>query len=166
MLEELGWGGEIARERLAQSVAELHRACLPDAEPLPGAQTVVNALRELGLRLAIISNAAYSPFVFWALEDCGLLDPFEFCLVSADVGIRKPRSEIFHMALRRMQLQADRAVHVGDDVEKDVAAARAQGLKTVWFRPDRDSAHPQKDVTANLVTARLDAIPGWIANHL
>jgi putative hydrolase of the HAD superfamily len=51
---------------------------------------------------------------------------------SHEVGIEKPDPRIFHLALERLGVEAAEAVFL-DDVQTNVAAARAVGMKAVLF---------------------------------
>jgi putative hydrolase of the HAD superfamily len=49
---------------------------------------------------------------------------FTAIVSSAEAGAAKPDPEVFHLALERLGVSADRALHVGDgDVDRDGAAA-------------------------------------------
>ncbi|HYL80576.1 MAG TPA: HAD family hydrolase, partial [Candidatus Acidoferrum sp.] len=64
---------------------------------------VLEALRQR-YRLAVVSNFDHGPTVEMALASHGIRHGFEAVVVSADVGWRKPRPEIFAETLRRMNL--------------------------------------------------------------
>jgi putative hydrolase of the HAD superfamily len=70
-----------------------------------------------------------------------LLERFELAtmvsavVVSADIGWRKPRPEIFRAALERTGLAPEDVVFVGDSWEEDVLGAAALGMATVWIDP-------------------------------
>jgi len=61
-----------------------------------------------------------------------------FCdwVASCDVGCRKPEPEIYHLALRRAGVRADRAVYI-DDRPEMVEAGRQVGLKAIRFEDSR-----------------------------
>jgi putative hydrolase of the HAD superfamily len=59
---------------------------------------------------------------------------FDAVLISEAEGVRKPDAEIFHRALRRLDVGAEEAVYVGDHPEADICGARDAGLKAVWKR--------------------------------
>lgn len=67
----------------------------------------------------------------------GLSDYFSFAFSAEDVGAPKPAPDLFHRALDHTGVGADEMVYVGDDRIKDVDAAKAVGLKTVWLRNER-----------------------------
>ena len=92
----------------------------------PGAAAAIAVLRGRGLKLACVSNWDISlPQV---LERCGLGDGFDGVVTSAGAGARKPDPAIFSPALELAGCEPDAALHVGDTVEEDVAAARAAGI--------------------------------------
>jgi putative hydrolase of the HAD superfamily len=165
ILTAVGQAGHVSCERTEAVVAGLHRACLDNTELLPGAVETVRQLQEMGLRLGIISNAAYPPFLGWALERFGLARAFESVVVSADVGWRKPSSEIFHLALNRLNLQPAEVVYAGDDFEKDVAAPKRLGLRAIWCRLLGQSlpTGPLASIEPDATVEALREIPEWLA---
>jgi HAD superfamily hydrolase (TIGR01549 family) len=63
------------------------------------------------------------------------LGPLFVGAISArEFGIGKPDPRIFHEACRRLGLEPGQVLHVGDDLELDVLAARNAGLHTFWLR--------------------------------
>lgn len=67
----------------------------------------------------------------------GLSDFFSFSFSAEDVGAPKPEPALFHAALKATGAQASEMVYVGDDPERDVRAAAAAGLRTVWVNHNR-----------------------------
>lgn len=66
------------------------------------------------------------------IEKTPLRGSFDHSLTAADVGAAKPDPAIFHAASARTGIGLSGFLHVGDDPVRDVQAARAIGLKTVW----------------------------------
>lgn len=97
--------------------------------PLPGAREALAALRERGLRTAVASNFdGRLPGILAGLEIAPLLDAV---LLPAQLGTAKPDARFFERALARVGAAAAEAVYVGDDAARDLAAARAAGLRAV-----------------------------------
>lgn len=84
-------------------------------------------------RLGVISNFDHGPTVEMALTAHGIRDRFEAVVVSADVGWRKPRPEIFRETFRQMGIGPREAVFVGDTPEVDVLGAQAVGMDVIWI---------------------------------
>ncbi len=53
-----------------------------------------------------------------------------------DVGVAKPAPAIFEHAVARLDLAPHEVLHVGDDLETDVAGALRAGLAAVWINRD------------------------------
>jgi HAD superfamily hydrolase (TIGR01509 family) len=105
---------------------------------LPDAREALDRLAAGGVRLAMVSNWDCSlPVV---LEQLGVLDRFEAVVASAAVGIRKPAGRIFRVALERLGVAPERALHCGDDPEADCLGARWAGIAPVLV--DRVGRHP------------------------
>ncbi len=58
---------------------------------------------------------------------------FHFSLTAAEAGAAKPAPDMFHLAMDRSGVTAHRALHVGDDPERDIVAAQRIGMRTVWM---------------------------------
>ena len=61
---------------------------------------------------------------------------FDDIVVSAEVGMAKPKPEIFRLAAERLSLSPQACVFV-DDWDKNVEAARAVGMQAVLHRVDQ-----------------------------
>jgi HAD superfamily hydrolase (TIGR01509 family) len=93
-------------------------------EPMPGAVEAVTRLRSLGLALAVVSN--WDETLPERIGDFGV----EVVVSSAEVGVPKPDPALFRLALERLGVRAERALHVGDSPE-DEEGARAAGMQFV-----------------------------------
>jgi putative hydrolase of the HAD superfamily len=107
---------------------------------IPGAADALRRLAEQGRRLAVVSNADGT--VEQQLRDDGICHVgsgpgvrIDAVLDSSVVGVAKPDPAIFHLALERTGVDAERAVHVGDTPAADVAGARAAGITPVLIDP-------------------------------
>jgi HAD superfamily hydrolase (TIGR01509 family) len=111
---------------------------------------LVRALRP-PYRCSVLSNADVS--LRGRLKDDLALDHlFDDVVVSAEVGMAKPRPEIFRLAADRLGLAPEACVFV-DDWDKNVEAARAVGMQAVLHRVDQGH-----DLRAQL--AALGVAPG------
>ena len=94
-------------------------------EPMPGAVDAVLELERLGLRLAVVSN--WDVALHDYLEELALADHFTTVVTSAEASAPKPDPRIFWLALERLGVRPERALHVGDS-EADEEGARAAGM--------------------------------------
>jgi len=95
----------------------------------PGAESALAALRDRGLRLAVISNA--DGRVEAILRQHGLTQHLELVVDSHYEGVEKPDPAIFRRAAERLGVKASRACYVGDIYAIDVVGARGAGLLPV-----------------------------------
>jgi HAD superfamily hydrolase (TIGR01509 family) len=108
---------------------------LPGRSPLiPGVGETLPLLRRYRLGLVTNTEEAGRAEVSRALGLLGIGQYFSTIVTSSDLGWRKPHPLIFEAALASLGLPATRTVMVGNDLAKDVAGARALGMRTIHFR--------------------------------
>ena len=113
---------------------------------LPSATAeVLRALRAEGWRMVVLTNGL--PRVqrskVFALGIHAFVDDVIYAEEQTPGG--KPSAEAFRAALKRLSLPARRCVCVGDDPLRDIAAARALDIATVWVSAYTDAAAPDAD---------------------
>ncbi|CAM8979980.1 hypothetical protein QQ045_000684 [Rhodiola kirilowii] len=98
-----------------------------DAWRLPDeARETMSTLKDAGVKLAVVSN--FDTRLRKLLKDLQVLDMFDSVIISSEVGYEKPDAEIFTAALDAVNVEASRAVHVGDDQAADKEGANAIGI--------------------------------------
>ncbi len=132
LLATAGIPVETAHE-IAREVEAVHRAENIWRVPLPDAIETLRGLRRRGVRIAVVSNADGRAEL--ALETAGLTEDLEFVVDSHFEGVEKPDPEIFHRAIRRLELPPERVVYIGDIYSIDAVGARAAGLSPVIIDP-------------------------------
>ena len=92
-------------------------------------------LRDLSrrYRLGIVSN--FYGNLSTVCREVGLSPFLAVVIDSTVVGVCKPNPEIFHAALRVLQIEPAQAVFVGDSLHRDMVGARAVGMAHVWLTP-------------------------------
>ena len=100
------------------------------------AAPVLDALRERGIRTAVLSNVGVDIRPVMARE--GLRT--DAVVLSCEVGAVKPRPEIFVSALEALGVEPSEALMVGDSW-KDDAGAAALGIRTLILPRTRGPVH-------------------------
>ena len=95
----------------------------------PDAPACLKGLKRRGFRLGVISN--WDATLESLLREMGYLPYFDEVIASAAVGCRKPSRAIFEIALERMGVAPEDAVHVGDLPEADGEGAASAGIRPV-----------------------------------
>ena len=123
----------VSDPQLPGIMAQVHMGLLREQVAMP--------LHHLGLlcslaervQLGLCSNFSHSVTAYTILEDYGLHDHLAAIVVSEEVGIRKPRSEIFQAVVDELAVDPSEILHVGDSLTADVAGAQAMGMTSVWI---------------------------------
>jgi putative hydrolase of the HAD superfamily len=94
-----------------------------------------DVLGALGERVAVAlcSNFTHAPTAYRVLDEAGLRGHLDAIAISVEVGIRKPRREIFESVLAELGVAPEETLHVGDNLDADVAGAAALGMPTAWI---------------------------------
>jgi len=101
----------------------------------PDVSPALDALRGLGLRLAVVSN--FDERLPALLDGLGLASRMDAIVVSSALGIAKPNPAIFRHALERLGAAAAAALHVGDHRLEDVEGAQGAGMAAIELRRGR-----------------------------
>ncbi|HEL2401394.1 TPA: HAD family hydrolase [Streptococcus suis] len=80
-------------------------------------------------RLGIVANQSSS--VRELLQEWRIESYFQFIILSEEVGLSKPNTTIFTLALQKANIPADRVVYVGDRYDNDILPAKSLGMWTV-----------------------------------
>ncbi len=97
---------------------------------LPGAIDTLAALRDHGLRLALVSNSGFSPgpVMRALLADLGLSGYFSAQIYSDETGAWKPHPRMFEAAVVALGAAKAETAFVGDTPEADILGAQQAGL--------------------------------------
>ena len=113
---------------------------------------VLAALRSLGVRLVVVSNA--NGTLQRAFARLGIFDAFDAVFDSCDEGVEKPDPRFFQIALDRTGSAAATTVHVGDLYHVDVVGARRAGLQAILL----DEADLYRDCDCARVRSLTDLV--------
>jgi len=118
---------------LAAGVVAYRKARTVMAESYPGVMPTLLKLKQRGLKLAIVSDAPILQ-AWTRLTEMKIQDFFDVVITFDDTGKRKPDAKPFKKALEQLNFKPEEVLHVGDWPEKDIAGAKAVGIKTVFAK--------------------------------
>lgn len=128
------YGGELSERECINAIRCYFRPCLEKMEKEKHLYDTLKTLKDYGYTLAIIANTPYYKEVMLeCLEEAGILDLFDACVFSYDVGMVKPKSEIFTYALDLVKCKGEDAIMVGDSLFADMAPASKLGMQCYWL---------------------------------
>ncbi len=142
-------GVEKDADALGIHAAQLFRICSLDYVNLyPGVLDALKQLREAGCRLWLLSNAQRI-FTEYELRHLGLGEQLDGIYISSDYRCRKPDVRFYNALIEAQQLDKSKCLMIGNDLETDIAGARAAGLATFYMHtnltpPDQRCADPEK----------------------
>ncbi|KAL8879861.1 MAG: hypothetical protein Q9198_002609 [Flavoplaca austrocitrina] len=119
----------------------------------PGASELVSLLKSLGKTVIIITEGPQDAQT-WTLKHLGIADKVDVLMTSNHVGKSKTEG-LFGEVLKRLGVQAENMVFVGDNVKRDVEPARAEGIMAVLF-----------DEEASVRIEGAEGEKGWKVNSL
>ena len=66
------------------------------------------------------------------IRDFGLYQPFEPCLLSYEIGAKKPDPAVFEILLSNLNLPPNEIVFIDDNIE-NIEVAKAMGIDAIHF---------------------------------
>jgi len=118
----------------------------------------IERLRARKVRIGILSNATSALVGF--LEEIGLLPYFDFAVVSAIVGTKKPDRRIFEHALAQARVEPAKAAHIGDMYLEDILGARSAGVRPFLIDRGRKSLFPSFPEAAEHSPEEVEIVQG------
>ena len=148
-------GANVAEAALEEAAVLYLDAWTPHIQHDPDAAPTLEALRERGLRIALLSNTHW-PRAFHErfLERDGLVQLIDARLYTSEMEYMKPHPSVFRAALDAVGVEDPaRAVFVGDRLFDDIYGARQAGMRAVLRT---NSLVPTYDVEPDAV---IEALP-------
>jgi 2-haloacid dehalogenase len=132
------------RQRLLEAYLKL--------DAFPDARAALSALKERGVRLAILSNGTLR-MLEAAVEAAGLAALLDAVLSVDTVRLYKPRPEVYALVTQATGAKSDEVVFVSSN-RWDIMGAAAFGFRPVWVNrakmPDEYADVPPVQVVADL----------------
>ena len=96
--------------------------------------------------VGIITNGAHDEHTDSQLSKVrhlGLSERIQSLTISGEIGVRKPKIEIFQVACERAGVSPKDAMLVGDTVENDIVGANQAGMTSVFINRESDLLTPK-----------------------
>lgn len=99
---------------------------------IPGADTILRNLSSRGLKIGLVTSTQrqYLKNKMRPLKSAGVDTLFEIIITSDDAHTRKPAPEPLLECAKRLQVNPDKCIYVGD-TQIDIKAGKAAGMQTV-----------------------------------
>lgn len=121
LMDEFGYLPSLAEQAMHVFIQARNQVCpYPDVLPV---------LRVLSREYCLVSVTNGNADV----ERTPLKDCIHLSLNAAQVGAAKPAPALFYQAMAWAGVEPARALHIGDDPQRDVLAAQYAGMRSVWM---------------------------------
>lgn len=130
--EEEFWNKLLKGIDLKEDWLRLRSTLLDFFEPNEGMIDLYKELREKGIRLVLLSDQTkeWWPFLNKKYD---IESYFDKTIVSALIGVNKPDSKIYQLALEASEVNAEECVFI-DDLEHNLKPANKLGMKTIFYK--------------------------------
>ncbi len=120
--------GRLLSDMIADEYNALHEA---ELRLFPGAHETLQRLKELGVRLALITNGAAEPqrakVIRFALEE-----RFDHIQIEGEHGFGKPEERAYTHAMAALGVKPGETWMVGDNLEWEIVAPQRLGIHAIW----------------------------------
>lgn len=130
-LAALGRPDDALADRIADAFTEMRRQ---EYRLYPDAHTTVDALRDAGVKLALITNGA-GVTQRAKIERFDLEHRFHHIQIEGEFGQGKPELDVYRHALDKLGVAPAEAWMVGDNYEWEVVAPQSLGICGIWYDP-------------------------------
>ena len=161
----------LAQHRRARRRRARRRGCGASRRSCAGSgdRFLDDAMRQLGASAALLSRlreryriGIVSNFygnLQAVLDEAGLSPSVGVAVDSTVLGCKKPDPRIFQAALDALEASPAESVFIGDSFRRDMAGARAMGMRHVWLRPESPAGAGGPCCPDDVVIARLAQLP-------
>jgi putative hydrolase of the HAD superfamily len=128
-------------------------------EMRPEIPAALEAVRNMGLKIGLISNVSSRGQVPYNLKQYGILQFFNPIVLSSEYGRRKPDPSIFYYAARLARVPTCKCLYVGDRISRDIIGARKAGFKYA-LQIEHEFKHGEEDdgATPDAVLHSMDEL--------
>lgn len=126
------FSGELATEFRRLSTVRL--------KAFHGVKKMLISLKEQG-KVYLVSNAQ-SCFTIPELKKLGLYNLFDGIVISSDLGVKKPSTEIFERAFAIFGIEKEDSIYVGNDMRDDIKGATDFGIRTLYIETPQSGKYP------------------------
>lgn len=99
--------------------------------PFEGVTPTLIKLQSLNIKIGICSDLT-ARIQLMKLKKLGIEKYIDAIVTSEETGCEKPSKEMFEVITRKMNVEADNCIFVGDDLERDIYGAKSYGMDVLW----------------------------------
>ena len=120
----------------------------------PGAHDAIDALKALGVRLALVTNGA-ADTQRAKVERFELAHRFDHIQIEGEHGFGKPEERAYLHAMQALGVTAPDTWMIGDNLEWEVVAPQRLGIYAIWIDVHGDGLPPDSTVRPDRIIRSL-----------
>jgi HAD superfamily hydrolase (TIGR01549 family) len=149
---------QFSRAHVTQIILDSHREWRTKISLYPCVQGLLSTLKN-DYKIVCISNISEGDLARGDMKILGILDIFDYVVMSSDLGIRKPSPEIFQHVLDTLNITNSEMIFVGDTLYDDVQGAKlAELLMAIHIKRDRSYFFPEYYIKPDKTIRRLSEL--------
>jgi putative hydrolase of the HAD superfamily len=125
--------GSVDYKVLAAAIIGYRRAKAGNMALYPHVTLTLTELMKLGIHTVVVSDAPRLE-VWLRIVSLGLHHAFDRVITSEDTGFKKPNPAPFLKALEVLGTKPHETIMIGDWADRDIAGAKALGIRTAWAK--------------------------------
>lgn len=151
--------GRVDYKILSSAIVAYRRAREATLVPYPNVFPTLVQLIKMGLKLGIVSDAPALE-AWLRLSSLNFQYLFDSIVTFDDSKARKPSPEPFILVLKKLGVEPQEALMVGDWAERDIVGASQLGMKTAFARygDTFNTQNPNSDFELNDISELIDII--------
>jgi putative hydrolase of the HAD superfamily len=120
----------------------------------PGAHAVIDALKALGVKLALVTNGA-AGIQRAKVERFALTHRFDHIQIEGEHGFGKPDERAYLHAMRALGVEAPDTWMIGDNLEWEVEAPQRLGIYAIWIDTHGEGLPPDAAIKPDRIIRSL-----------
>lgn len=126
----------------------------------PGAHDAIDALKALGVKLALVTNGAAGPQRA-KVERFALSHRFDHIQIEGEHGFGKPEERAYLHAMEALGVTAPETWMIGDNLEWEVVAPQRLGIFAIWIDVHGDGLPADSTIKPDRIIRSLtELLPG------
>jgi putative hydrolase of the HAD superfamily len=155
--------GLFTDETFGQCVSIYEEIKLDRIKPYPGIKATLRRLGDMGLRLAVVTDA-HTESALSRLDKTGVLGMVDEVITCDMTEAKKPSRRVFSYALQTCGISAQNAAFVGDSIMRDMEPAGRIGMLTVHAAWGDRNDHENASYSPDFVLRDIRELPAILEN--
>jgi HAD superfamily hydrolase (TIGR01549 family) len=130
-------------------ISELHKADSIYREEynlkrrsIPNVNNLIKRIKSI-MKVCIITNGLCKEQLV-KISICGVKDYIDFCIISEEIGCKKPEKEFYYKTLEILNNKNDECIAIGDSWETDIIGANRMEIDSIWLnRYEKECPNPK-----------------------